>query len=166
MAIDLALLHICSHACEHQTRNRHLCWKKINFSYGELKIIFNSRGKYVMKYVGFLISKINMLHYSVGYMIACMWASNAESSSVSSSPLAQSYYIVTSSPTVASVAELSVLARSLLLLHIWYMAYRTLDPRYTWLSNIPIRVLHTELQTLFTTSSCHCHSSMLTTFCN
>ena len=38
-------------------------------------------------------------------------------------------------------------------MYICYMAYRTLDPRYTLLY-IPIRVLyHTDLQTLFTISS-------------
>ena len=38
-----------------------------------------------------------------------------------------------------------------------YMAYRTLDPRYT-LPYIPICVLyHTKLQTLFTISSHHCN---------
>ena len=41
--------------------------------------------------------------------------------------------------------------------YICYMAYRTLDPRYT-LPYIPIRVLHhTKLLTLFTISSHHCH---------
>ena len=38
-----------------------------------------------------------------------------------------------------------------------YMAYRTIEPRYT-LPYIPIRVLHhTKLQTLFTISSHHCN---------
>ena len=42
-------------------------------------------------------------------------------------------------------------------IYICYMAYRTLDPRYTLLY-IPIRVLyHTKLQTLFTISSHHCN---------
>ena len=50
--------------------------------------------------------------------------------------------------------------------YICYMAFSTLDLRYT-LQYILIRVLyHTKLQTLFTTSSHHCHSSMLTTYCN
>ena len=64
-------------------------------------------------------------------MLGCMWASNAESSSPHTTgaaqmcryifALAQGYYLVKSLPTVVSVAKLSVLARSFLLLHVGFI---------------------------------------------
>ena len=106
-----------------------------------------------MKYVEFLIVIINILHVCqrvecwftvwnivykfdpLKYMLACTWALNAESSSVSASPhttgaaqmcrcifaLAQSCQLVKSSPKVVSVAKLSFLATSLLLLHVGFI---------------------------------------------